>query len=145
MTVNDYINALGDRRKEAVSKLREVVLSNIPKGFEEIINYGMIGYVVPLSIYKEGYKDPNIPLPFINIASQKNYISFYHLGIYGRKDIYDWFLLEYQKLNIGKLDIGKSCIRFKDIDKIPFNLMGELASKMTVSDMVELYNSSRRS
>ncbi len=139
-TVDEYIDLIPEDRKEAITKLREAVLANIPEGFEECINYGMIGYVVPHSIYPDGYHcDPKLPLPFINIASQKNHIAVYHSGVYANEELLNWFTEEYKKQVPTKLDMGKSCIRFKNPRKIPFELIGELAKKVTVQDWIGMY------
>lgn len=139
---DDYISQLPEDRKGPISKLRKIILENIPKGFEETISYGMIGYVVPHSIYPNGYHcDPKLPLPFINIASQKNFIAFYNMGIYANKEVYDWFVSEYPKYCKRKLDMGKSCIRFKHLDDIPYELIGELISKITVEEWINSYES----
>jgi uncharacterized protein YdhG (YjbR/CyaY superfamily) len=139
-TVEEYINELPDNRREAINELRKVVKKNLPKGFKECMGYGMIGYVVPHSIYAEGYHcNPELPLPFMNIASQKNFIAVYHMGVYVDQQLLKWFKNEYAKAGVGKLDMGKSCIRFKNPDKIPFKLMGELASKITVENWVAAY------
>ncbi|WP_350289142.1 DUF1801 domain-containing protein [uncultured Croceitalea sp.] len=139
-TVDEYISKLPEDRIAAVSKLREIVKKNIPKGFEECINYKMIGYVVPHSIYPAGYHcDTKLPLPFINIASQKNFVALYHSGIYADKKLLDWFVAEYPKHVKTKLDMGKSCIRFKKMENIPYDLITELCQKMTVEDWISLY------
>ncbi len=139
-TPEEYINQLPEDRKEAISKLRKVILNNLPKGYEEQMSYGMLGYVVPHSKYPGGYHcDPKLPLPFMNIASQKNSINLYHMGMYAKKELLDWFVGEFPKHSNRKLDMGKSCIRFKKIDEIPYNLIGELASKMTVDDWIATY------
>jgi len=141
-TPEDYINQLPDDRKAPMAKLRKTILENLPKGFEETISYGMIGYVVPFSIYPDGYHcDPKLPLPFMNIASQKNYIALYNMAIYATKEVYDWFVTEYPKHCKRKLDMGKSCIRFKYIDDIPYELIGELTSKITVDQWISYYES----
>lgn len=141
-TPTEYIHELPDDRKEVITKLRDTILSNLPEGFEETMNYGMLGYVVPHSKYPDGYHcDPKLPLPFINIASQKNHIGFYHMGIYSDPNLLEWFTTEYPKHVSGKLDMGKSCIRFKNMKKIPFELLGELASKMTAEQWIERYES----
>lgn len=141
-TPDEYVNSLPDDRKEAMNKLRKVILKNIPKGFQECMNYGMIGYVVPHKLYPNGYHcNPTLPLPFMNIASQKGFIAVYHMGVYADKKLYDWFTTEYKKQSKTKLDMGKSCMRFKKMDEIPFQLIGELASKMTVQDWVARYES----
>lgn len=137
-----YISQLPEDRQFPMQQLRKTILENIPKGFEETMSYGMIGYVVPHSLYPDGYHcDPKLPLPFINIASQKNFIALYHMGIYADKNLLDWFVSEYPKHSKLKLDMGKSCIRFKKADHIPFQLLGELVLKITVSDWITMYES----
>lgn len=139
-TVDGYINELEEERKTVITKLRKVILENIPKGFEETINYGMIGYVVPHSIYPSGYHcDTKLPLPFINIASQKSHVAVYHMGIYVKEELMNWFTSEYPKYSKRKLNMGKSCIRFKKMEDIPYQLIGELVSKMTVEDWINCY------
>lgn len=139
-TPDEYIEKLPEERKEAISKLRDTVKQNLPNGFEECINYKMLGYVVPHSIYPNGYHcDTKLPLPFINIASQKNFVAFYHMGIYADPDMHDWFVSEYPKYVKTKLDMGKSCIRFKNINTIPYELIAELCKKMTTKDWITLY------
>lgn len=139
-TPQEYINELPDDRKQAVQKLREVILKNLPTGFSEVMGYGMLGYVVPHSLYPKGYKsDPKLPLPYINIASQKNYISFYQMGVYANKDLLEWFTNEYPKYSKTQLDMGKGCIRFKKIDQIPYALIGELVGKITAQDWIDMY------
>ncbi|WP_299894499.1 DUF1801 domain-containing protein [uncultured Aquimarina sp.] len=136
----EYINAIPEERKEAMQTLRKVILENLPDGFSEVMSYGMIGYVVPHELYPNGYHcDPKLPLPFMNIASQKNFIAVYHSGIYADKNLMDWFVGEYPKYVKTKLDMGKSCVRFKKIETIPMQLIGELASKMTPKQWIELY------
>lgn len=138
----DYIKQLPEERRIAISKIRELIIKNLPKGFEETMSYGMIGYVVPHSIYPNGYHcTPELPLPFLNIASQKNFVAVYSMPLYAKKDLYDWFTSECAKQCKYKLDMGKSCIRFKRMDDIPFELIGELASKMSVEDWIDLYKS----
>ncbi len=145
-TPEEYIMNLPEDRKSAISSLRKTILANLPEGFEEVMNYGMIGYVVPHSIYPDGYHcTPELPLPFISIASQKNFIALYHMGIYAEKSLHDWFVSEYPKHVKTKLDMGKSCIRFKRIEQIPYDLLGELCSKMTVDEWIELYESNVKS
>lgn len=137
-----YINELPDDRKLVISKLRETILDNLPIGFKETMSYGMLGYVVPHSVYPNGYHcDPKTPLPFINLASQKNHIGFYHMGIYSDEKLLKWFTAEYPKHVSGKLDMGKSCIRFKNMSKIPYELLGELVSKMTLEEWIARYES----
>lgn len=144
-TPEEYISELPEDRKQAIMKLRDALLKNLPKGFEEVMSYGMIGYVVPHSIYPSGYHtNPELPLPFINIASQKNFIALYHMGIYSDKSLLNWFVSEYPKHVKTKLDMGKSCIRFKNIEHIPYSLIGELAAKMTAEQWIKIYEQAKK-
>jgi uncharacterized protein YdhG (YjbR/CyaY superfamily) len=137
---NDYVSKLPEDRQSGFQRLRTTIKENIPAGFEETMSYGMIGYVVPHSIFPAGYHcNPKLPLPFVSIASQKNFVALYHMGIYADNDLLDWFVGEYPKHSKAKLDMGKSCIRFKKMDQIPFQLIGQLMTKMTVADWVEKY------
>lgn len=139
-SVNDYLKKVPKERSKYFKMLRETILSNLPKGFDEQINYGMIGYVVPHDIYPDGYHcDSKLPLPFANIASQKHFIGFYHMGIYVKPDLLEWFVREYPRHSDAKLDMGKSCVRFKKMDKIPYELIGKLMRKMSVNDWIRLY------
>ncbi|HLV38050.1 DUF1801 domain-containing protein [Xanthomarina sp.] len=136
----DYINQIPEERKEALNKLRKIIKNNLPKGFEEGIQYGMIGYYVPHRIYPDGYHcDPKIPLPFMSLASQKNSINLYHSGIYSKPELHDWFIGEFPKHCKRKLDMGKSCIRFKKVEDIPFELIGKLSKKLTVGEWIDIY------
>lgn len=140
-----YINEAPEDRREALQKLRTTILENLPKGFQEGMGYGMIGYSVPHEIYPAGYHcDPKTPLPFMSFASQKNSINFYHMGIYADKQLYDWFVAEFPKHSKKKLDMGKSCMRFKKVEDIPFELLGELSKKMTPEQWISLYESAFR-
>jgi len=142
---DEYINSLPEDRKIAMEKLRNVILKNLPKGFQEGMGYGMMGYSVPHSIYPNGYHcKPTDPLPFMGLASQKNSINFYHMGIYANKELYDWFVAEYPKHSTRKLDMGKSCMRFKKFEDIPFDLIGELVTKVSVQNWIETYESAFR-
>jgi uncharacterized protein YdhG (YjbR/CyaY superfamily) len=137
---DNYIEQLTEERQEVVGKIRKVILDNLPENFEETMNYGMIGYVVPHSVYPNGYHcDTKLPLPFMNIASQKNFVALYHMGIYANPKIMDWFVAEYPKYCTNKIDMGKSCIRFKKMDQIPYQLIGELVAKMTCQEWIDLY------
>ncbi|RDK88342.1 DUF1801 domain-containing protein [Marinirhabdus gelatinilytica] len=139
-TVDDYIDQIPEERQGPVQKFREIFQKNLPAGFEEGILYKMIGFYVPHSLYPDGYHcNPKDPLPFVNIASQKNFIALYHSGIYAKKELYDWFVAEYPKHCKYKLDMGKSCVRFKKIDDIPYQLIEELAGKMTPQEWIEIY------
>jgi hypothetical protein len=139
-TPTEYINSLPDDRKSAMAELRKVINKNLPKGFKEGMGYGMMGWSVPHSLYPAGYHcDPKLPLPFIGLASQKNFIALYHMGIYANPKLLSWFTTEFPKHSKAKLDMGKSCIRFKKPDQIPFDLIGELASKITPEAWIDLY------
>jgi len=141
-TPDEYVAAIPEERRTVINQLRNVIKKNLPKGFSEEMNYNMIGYVVPHDVYPDGYHcDPKLPLPFMNIASQKNFIAVYHMGIYAQKELMDWFVAEYPKYVKTKLDMGKSCIRFKKIDQIPMDLIGELASKLTPQEWIDIYES----
>ena len=135
-----YIDALPEDRKIVITKLRELLLSKLPEGFQETMGYGMLAYVVPHTLYPDGYHcDPKLPLPFINIASQKNHIAIYHSGIYADEELLEWFKAEYPKHVKTKLNMGKSCIRFKNMKTIPYELIGELFTKMTPQDWITRY------
>ena len=141
-SVEQYISELPDDRRPAITQLREVIKNNLPAGFREEMSYGMIGYVVPHEIYPRGYHvNPDLPLPFMNLASQKNYIALYHSGIYANPSLLEWFKTEYGKRVAGKLDMGKSCIRFKKMQIIPFELIGELCKRMSVEEWINTYES----
>jgi len=141
--VKEYLKELPEDRAPHFIKLRDTIVKNIPKGFEEGMGYGMIGYSVPHSIFPDGYHcDPKLPLPFVSIASQKNFIALYHMGIYANPKLLDWFVNEYPKHSKAKLDMGKSCIRFKKADQIPYDLIAELMRKMTVKEWIKLYQDS---
>ena len=142
-SVREYLERLPEDRREAVERLREMILANLPKGFEETISYGMISYVVPHSIYPKGYHvNPEEPLPFISLASQKNHIAVYHSGIYMIPELEEWFRDEYARRVDTKLDMGKSCIRFRNPKKIPYDLLEELMNKVSVEEYVDLYERS---
>ena len=139
-SVEDYISKIPQERISYFKKFRQTILENIPKGFEEQLSYGMIGYVVPKNIYPSGYHcDTSLPLPFINIASQKNFIALYHMGIYANPDLLEWFVKEYPKHCKRKLDMGKSCIRFKKPEEIPFDLIKQLVQKVSVKEWIKIY------
>jgi len=135
-----YIDSLPEDRKKAVTELRNIFRKNLPKGFSEAMSYGMISYVVPHSVYPAGYHvDPKQPLPFISIASQKSHIAVYHMGVVADEELLAWFTDAYSKVSKTKLDIGKSCIRFKKPEQIPYALLGELASRMTPAQWIAAY------
>ncbi len=139
-TIDEILANLPDDRKEAFTKLHQTIVSNLPEGFEPGISYGMLGYVIPHHLYPAGYHcKPSEPLPFASLASQKNSISFYHMGIYMDPALMEWFVAEFPKHSTQKLDMGKSCIRFKKAEHIPYDLLGQLMQKMTAAQWIALY------
>ena len=139
-TPEEYIAQLPDDRKVPIQKLRQIILDHLDPGFYECINYGMLGYVVPFSIYPNGYHcNPKLPLPFMNLASQKHFIAVYHSGMYAQKEIFDWFVAEYPKHCLSKIDMGKSCVRLKKMNEIPYALIGQLAAKLSVQEWITMY------
>ena len=139
-TPEEYISQIPEDRQPVVEKIRAIIKENLPEGFEEGITYNMLGYYVPHSIYPDGYHcDPKQPLPFMNVASQKNSVNLYHSGIYANPEFHDWFVNEYPKHSKRKLDMGKSCVRFKKMDDIPYELIAELCTKITVEDWINTY------
>lgn len=138
-----YVASLPAERKAVVAKLRRAINDNLPKGFEETLGYGMLAWVVPHRIFPEGYHcDPTKPLPFINLASQKQYVSLYHMGLYG-EPLLAWFKAEWPRHSKAKLDLGKCCLRMKKLDDVPYELIGELASKMTPTQWIAAYRAAR--
>ena len=139
-TQEDYISQLPEERKKPIIKLNNLIKKHLPKGLEAGMGYGMLAYYVPKSIYPDGYHcKPFPPLPFINLASQKNFIALYHSGLYAKKELYDWFVSEYPKHSKYKLDMEKSCVRFKKIDDIPYDLIEQLLGKMSVEEWIGIY------
>lgn len=139
-TVKEILENVPEERKEAFNALHEVIVKNLPKGFEPGISYGGLGYVIPHKLYPAGYHcKPVEPLPFAGIASQKGSVNFYHMGMYAKPELYDWFVSEFPKHSKQKLDMGKSCVRFKKMDDIPYQLIGELMQKMSAQDWIDLY------
>jgi uncharacterized protein YdhG (YjbR/CyaY superfamily) len=139
-TVEEYIASVPEERRPFIENIRKVIIENLPEGFEEGMSYGMIGYYVPHSIYPNGYHcNPKLPLPFMTFASQKNSINFYHMSMYMDKDLYDWFVAEYPTYSKQKLDMGKSCVRFKKFEEIPLELLGKLVKKVSVADWIAQY------
>jgi len=142
--IQDYISSLPPSRQETISKIRKIINENIPEWFVECISYNMIGRVVPHELYPDGYHcDPSMPLPFINLASQKSHIAVYHMWVYSDPDLMEWFTHEYALRVATKLNMGKSCIRFKNPKHIPYDLIWELVSKITVDQRVGIYKKSR--
>lgn len=141
-TVEEILSNVPADRAVAFNNLHDTIVKNLPKGFQAAISYGGLGYVVPHALYPAGYHcKPAEPLPFAGIASQKNSINFYHMGMYSDPKLYDWFVNEFPKHSKHKLDIGKSCVRFKKFDDIPYKLIGELMKKMSVKEWITIYES----
>jgi len=144
-TIKEILSNLPVDRAEPFNKLHDVIVRNLPKGFEAAISYGVLGYVIPHTLYPEGYHcKPSEPLPFAGIASQKDSINFYHMGIYSDLKLFKWFVSEYPKHSKQKLDMGKSCVRFKKFDEIPYKLIGELMTKMSAEEWIEKYEAERK-
>ena len=142
---DDYISQLPEERAEVISKLRKIVNDKLPDGFVESMSYGLPGWVVPHSTYPAGYHvKPEEPLPFLSLASQKAHVGFYHMGIYAIPEVLEWFVNEYPNHSKRKLDMGKSCIRFKKMDDIPYDLLADLCSKITVEDWIKSYEENLR-
>ena len=144
-TPEAYLAELSPERLEVVGRLRTLFLENLPGGFDEVMSYGMLGYVVPHSIYPGGYHcNPDQPLPFMNLASQKNFVAVYHMGLYADDGLLEWFRNAWAERVPYRLDMGKSCIRLKKLGQVPFELFGELAGKMSPHDWIGLYESARQ-
>lgn len=144
MTVEEYILSIPPEQQEPFARLRRTILEHLPGGLEERISYGMLGFVVPHSLYPAGYHcNPADPLPFLALAAQKGSINFYHMGIYARPDILEWFKSGYSKVSKHKVDMGKSCIRFKYYDEIPHDLIAGLLGRMSVRDWIGVYETER--
>ena len=142
--VDDYFASLPEDRRAVMTELRKAIKKNLPKGFEEVMGYGAPGWVVPHKLYSAGYHcDPKQPLPFLGIASQKNHIAVYHMGIYSSTPLLEWFQSEWPKHSQKKLDMGKSCIRFKKPEDVPVELIGELAGKMTPQEWINVYEKAK--
>jgi len=142
LTYKRYIEGLSNERKEVIEKIIQTISINIPEGFVQKMEYGMIGYVVPFERYPKGYRaDKTKELPLMHIASMKSHVAIYHYGLYSNKELLDWFYKEYGQLYSSKIDIGKSCIRFKNMREIPYDLIGQLSKKLPVEDWINLYES----
>jgi len=144
-TVQELLNNVQPERIIPFRNLHDTIVQYLPSGFEPGLSYGGLGYVVPHTLYPAGYHcKPTEPLPFAGIASQKNSINLYHMGIYADPALLDWFVAEFPRRSSHKLDMGKSCIRFKKIHEIPLDLIGELMTKMTVTQWIQLYEAQIR-
>lgn len=139
-SVEEYLLQIPEERKSSFEKLCKTITENLPKGFENGMSYGMICWSVPLKTYAAGYHcKANTPLPFISVASQKNFVAVYHMGIYANPELLNWFVEEFPKYSDKKLDMGKSCIRFKKAAEIPFELIGKLCQKISPEEWISLY------
>lgn len=141
-SVEDYISKIPEERQEIFKKIFDTISENLPEGFKQGVSYGMVGWNVPLETYPAGYHcTPGSPLPFMALASQKSFIAFYHMGMYAKPELLNWFVEEFPKYSKRKLDMGKSCVRFKKMDDIPLELLAEVSKKMTVQDWIDCYES----
>ncbi len=139
-SIDEYLSRIPGDRQEIFRKIIDTVNNNLPDGFSQGMSYGMIGWAVPLETYPAGYHcTPGLPLPFISLASQKNFIALYHMGMYAKPELLDWFVAEYPKYSKRKLDMGKSCVRFKKMDDVPLELLAELSKKITVEEWIDIY------
>jgi len=139
-TTEAYLQTLSPERREVMSGLLSQIRDNMPAGFEEVIQYGMPSWVVPRSLYPSGYHaTPELPLPFLSVGSKKNHVAIYHMGLYADDDLLAWFSTEYPKHAKTKLDMGKSCVRFKKVGAIPLELIGALCAKMTPAQWIAVY------
>ncbi len=144
-TPDAYIASLPDDRRPVISDIRDTINKNLPKGFKECMTYGMIGWVIPHELYPPGYHcDPKLPLGFMSLASQKNYISLYAMSLYGGTKELEWFQNEWPKHSSKKLDMGKCCIRFKNPEDVPLPLIANLASRVTPQQWIETYEKARK-
>ena len=142
-TIEEYLERLPEDRQAALRKLRAVIRKNLPKGFAEQMQYGMIGYVVPHSVYPDGYHcNPKEPLPFAGLASQKNHMAIYLMTVYQSVGLEAWLRGEFAQRK-KKLDLGKSCLRFKKLDDLPLDVVGELFGKVSLAEYVERYEAAR--
>jgi len=138
-TIEEYLAQFTDDEKCVINRIREKTMSLLPHGFEEIILYNMITYVVPLSYYPKGYHvTKGTPLPYFAIAKQKHFYALYHMGYYAKPELFEEFSSQYES-KYGKLDMGKSCLRFKKEEKIPFDLLEILLSKISVDEYIQFY------
>ena len=140
-TVGDYLAELPEDRRLALATLRQVILDYLPDGYEEIMQFGMIGYVIPLERYPITYNGQ--PLSYAALASQKNYMSLYLMNVYSDPETENWFVEQYRASG-KKLDMGKSCVRFKKLEDLPIGLVGKAIARTSVPEFIERYEASRR-
>lgn len=142
-TVTEYLDELPEDRRAAINKVRQVIKKNLPKGVAEGMQYGMIGYFVPHKIYPPGYHcDPKQPLPFAGLASQKGHMSFYLCTLYQNPELEAWFR-ERTAAAGKKLDMGKGCVRFKKLEDLALDVVGEMVGRVTVEDLIAKYDQNR--
>ena len=135
-SVEQYLQQLPKARRAAISAVRKVILANLPKGYVECMGYGMIGYVVPHSLFPAGYHcDPSLPLPFANLASQKNHMALYLMTVYGDPGTERWFRQAWQAAG-KKLDMGKCCVRFKRLEDVSLDVVGQVIARVPVKDYI---------
>ncbi len=138
-TVKEYLAELPEDRRAAIEAVRKVIRKNLDKGYAEGMQYGMIGYSVPHKIYPAGYHcDPKQPLPFAGLASQKNHMAVYLMCVYGHPENEAWFRKAWAKTG-KKLDMGKSCIRFKKLEDLPLEVIGEAIARVPVKEFIAYY------
>ena len=140
-TVEEYLESLPEERRAAVSRVRDVILENLPEGYKEGMQYGMIGYYIPLKDYPETYNDQ--PLSYAALASQKNYMSLYLTNVYGDPHLEKKFKEAYDASG-KKMDMGKSCVRFKKLEDLPLDVVAMAISATPVEQFIGIYEESRK-
>jgi uncharacterized protein YdhG (YjbR/CyaY superfamily) len=139
-TIQEYFAQVAPEYQEATIRIFDILKENLDPTFQAGIIYNMPGFEVPKSVYPSGYHcKPFPPLPFVNVAAQKNFIALYHMGLYAEPELYNWFVAEFPKHSSKKLDMGKSCIRFKKAEDVPFELIAQLAQRMTAQQWINVY------
>jgi hypothetical protein len=137
-TVKEYLAQLPEDRRQAIEAVRKVILKNLPKGYEEVVQYGMLGYVVPLKAFPGGYLNrKNEPLPYICLGSQKNYMSLYMMSVYGNTQSAEWFRKAYKESG-KRLDMGKSCVRFRKLDDLPLDVIAKAIALIPMKKWIEI-------
>lgn len=138
-TVKKYLNELSENRKKVIEAVRRMILKNLPSGYVEGMQYGMIGYFVPLSKYPQGYLGKkDVPLPYVSLSSQKNHMAIYLVNVYADKKINQWFVKEYKKTG-KKMDMGKSCVRFRKLENLPLKLLAKVVAMTKPEELIEMY------
>ena len=139
-TVSDYLAGLPDARRQVIAAVRDVILDHLPGGYEEAMQYGMISYIVPTDVLADTYNGE--PLMYVALASQKRHMSLYLTNVYGDPDVEAWFRERYRATG-KRLDMGKSCVRFRTLDALPLDLVGEVVARTPITEFVEMYRASR--